>query len=105
MAGLFTRIRQKYEEVQKEADEIKSAVKERQQSLRTANVGPAASGVPLDQHRRIVDQALLARDQLWLKKLQGAEMQIMLPFQGPLTRLIRATEREIAEKEHKLESE
>jgi len=68
-------------------------------------VEPDLSTVPISFHRRAIDEALLDRDRLWLKKLQGVEMQIMLPFQGPLTRLIRATEREIAEKERKLESE
>ena len=67
-------------------------------------VEPDLSTVPISFHRRAIDEALLERDRLWLKRLRGLEPQIMFPWQGPVTALIRTTEREIAEKERKLGS-
>jgi hypothetical protein len=55
------------------------------------------------EHRRLLDEALLARDRLWLKRIQTIEMQVMFPFHVPLTSLIRATERDIDERARKLE--
>lgn len=67
--------------------------------------GPDA--VSLAEHSRIVgravDEALLARDRLWLKKLKTVEILVQWPWQGPVTTLIRTTEREIEEKARKLE--
>lgn len=59
--------------------------------------------IPRSEHRRLLDEALLARDRLWLKKLKAVEIMVQWPWQGPVTTLIRATEREIEEKAGKLE--
>ena len=59
---------------------------------------PDPDTVPLADHRRLLEDALLARDKAWLKKLRFVEASVVWPWRGPITTLISITEREIAEK-------